>query len=296
VATVSTHVTGAVNVPGRGSWTEPGWGVSNRDFPNQGSYCLTATWRSASGSLLDSKTTQFFSVPTLGEFVGGITASMASFGALATPGGLPLIALGILVWAGALAQLRRKRHWLSFYALGALGTVLAALFLAQALGLDTRLEGLEASHVAALAALLHINVAALPPSGLAIQNHVGWGVFDIGIECSALLEMAALVGLVGFYPAFGRGRKGALVATGVAATYAINVARILLIVGMISALGTGWVFIAHAVVGRVFFFTGVVVVYWLLVTTPTVGWVSRKLSPAPAEDSGAEDASLGGAA
>jgi len=95
-------------------------------------------------------------------------------------------------------------------------------------------------------------------------------VFDIGIECSALLEMAAFAGLVAFYPAFGRGKKVGIIATGVAATYAINVVRILIIVGMIAMLGTDWVFFAHAVVGRMFFFTGVVIVYWLLITRPTV--------------------------
>ena len=43
------------------------------------------------------------------------------------------------------------------------------------------------------------------------------------------------------------------------ATYIINLLRILIIVGMIAPLGTDWVFIAHAVVGRVFFFVGIVI-------------------------------------
>jgi exosortase/archaeosortase family protein len=67
------------------------------------------------------------------------------------------------------------------------------------------------------------------------------------------------------------------------ATYVINVFRILIIVDMIAQLGTGSVFIAHAVVGRLFFFTGVVVVYWVLVTMPTVRVVFARLQPAPAE-------------
>ena len=205
----------------------------------------------------------------------------------------PFFIVGTVLWVVALVWLRRRRRWLSFYALGGLGTVLVALFASQIIGFDTWLEHAESTNVAALAVLLRIGVAALPPSGLAIRNHVGWGVFDIGIECSALLEMAAFVGLVAFYPAFNRGKKAGLIATGLAATYTINVARILIIVGMIATLGTGWVFVAHAVVGRIFFFTGIVIVYWALITRPTVTFVRARLDArrdtAVSAEGGADD-------
>ncbi len=268
----TTHVTTGVDVASKGEWTDPGWSMSNANFPNQGSYNLTATWVSSTGTVIDVKTTQFFSVPTLGEIVAKLTAPS-----------LPLLVLMGIVWVGALAALRRRRRWLSFYALGALGTVLMALFATQAIGLDQWLETIEARQVAAIAHSLQINVSFLPPSGLAIENHVGWGVFDVGIECSALLEMAAFAGLVGFYPGFSAVRKAYLVLAGVMATYVINIFRILIIVNMIAELGTGYVFVAHAVVGRLFFFTGVVVVYWVLVTMPTVRTVFARLQAVPAE-------------
>ena len=254
-----THTTGGITTPPFTQFNDPGWSISNAAFPNQGNYNITAFWHTSAAMLIDTRTSQFFSVPTLGEFIRRLP--MPPY---------PLLLAGIAVWGAVLVWLHRKRRWLSFYTLGALGTVLIALFTAQILGIDTMLEHTEAVCVATLAVLLRVGVAALPPSGLAIRNHVGWGVFDIGIECSALLEMAAFAGLVAFYPAFGRGKKVGIIATGVAATYAINVVRILIIVGMIAMLGTDWVFFAHAVVGRMFFFTGVVIVYWLLITRPTV--------------------------
>ncbi len=267
-----THTTSGVTVPPFTTYNDPGWQMSNVDFPNQGTYNLTATWTSSTGFVIDERTTQFFSVPTFGEIVAKLT----------TPS-VPLLVLGGLVWIGALAGLHRRRRWLSFYALGALGTVLMALFAAQIIGLDQWLETMEARQVAAIAHSLQINVSFLPPSGLTIQNHVGWGVFDVGIECSALLEMAAFAGLVAFYPGFNALRKTYLVIAGVMATYVINIFRILIIVDMIAQFGTGSVFIAHAVVGRLFFFTGIVVVYWVLVTMPTVRVVFARLQPAPAE-------------
>ena len=57
--------------------------------------------------------------------------------------------------------------------------------------------------------IFNVKASLLPPSGLAIGNHIGWGVFDIGIECSALLEMAAFAVLVAFYPPFARRQERA---------------------------------------------------------------------------------------
>ena len=114
-------------------------------------------------------------------------------------------------------------------------------------------------------------------SGLAIPNHTGWAVFDIGIECSALLETFAFAGLVGFYPAFAKGRKTLTVGAGAVATWVINLLRILLIVAIINAFGTDWVYAAHAVFGRIFFFAATVALYWYLVTRPTIRIVSADL-------------------
>lgn len=267
----STHVTSGIpNVPGGGSWSDPGWSIGNSQFPNQGTYNVTATWTAAGGQLLDTKTTQFFSVPTLGEWAASLSRGDVR-------PALPFLLVAALLWALVLVRLRASRRWLSFYALGALGTVLFTLFFAQAGGVDALLESVEARQVADLARSLQLNIALVNPSGLAVQNHVGWGVFDIGIECSALLELATLVGLVCFYPAFSPGRKTTTALIGLAATYAINIFRILLIVGIISWLGTGWVFVAHAVIGRLFFFVGVVVVFWYLMTRPTLGVVRSRL-------------------
>jgi len=261
-----SHTTSGITLPPFTSFTDPGWSMSNAQFPNQGTYNLTATWKTLGGLLIDERTTQFFSVPTIGEWFNGL--GLVS---------LPAIALFGFIWAGAVFYLRGKRAWLTYYVLGSLGLVVLVLFLAQALGFDTRLEAIEAVQVAWLARLFHVKASLLPPSGLAIGNHVGWGVFDIGIECSALLEMAAFAALVGFYPPWRPGKKALIIALGVAATYVVNLLRILIIVGMIAQLGTDWVFIAHAVVGRVFFFVGVVAIFWFLVTLPTVRTLSAKL-------------------
>lgn len=197
---------------------------------------------------------------------------------------LGLLILGTLAWAGATFALRRARRWLLFYLTGGLGFVLVVLFWASTLGFDTALEAIEARQAVGIANLTGITLSLLGKTGLAIPNHTGWAVFDVGIECSALLEMSAIIGLVAFYPAFSVGRKVSSAIIGTAVTYVVNIARIMLIVVLINAFGTDWVFAAHAVFGRVLFFIGTVALYWWLITRPTVNWIGADLSRAVADE------------
>lgn len=194
-----------------------------------------------------------------------------------------VLLLAAIVWVGLTVMLWRTRRWLAFYLTGAFGFVLLAISVMRSFGLDAGIESLEAAQVTWMARIVSINVSQLGGSGLAIPNHTGWAVFDIGIECSALLETFAFAGLVGFYPAFVAQRKAATIAIGMAATWVINLLRILLIVSIINAMGTSWVFSAHAVFGRIFFFAATVTLYWYLVTRPTVNVVAGRLE-APADE------------
>jgi len=185
--------------------------------------------------------------------------------------------VGVVAWAAATIALRQMRRWLLFYLVGAFGFVLLIAYGAGALNLDTLIESVEAAQVAAIAGVMSIGVRVVEATGLAIPNHTGWAVFDIGLECSAILEMAAIVGLTAFYPAFRPGKRALFGITGAALTYVINIGRILLIVAIINAFGTNWVFAAHAVFGRVFFFVGTVALYWFLMTRPTIGFTRKRV-------------------
>jgi hypothetical protein len=66
-AEATTHVTAIASVPASGTWTEPQpWPITNALFPNQGTYNVTATWRSSAAAVIDTKTSEFYAVPTLG--------------------------------------------------------------------------------------------------------------------------------------------------------------------------------------------------------------------------------------
>lgn len=190
---------------------------------------------------------------------------------------ITLLVAGI-IWAALTFSLWRSRRWLAFYITGAFGFVLLAISVARTFGFDASVEALQARQVTALAAAFGMKLGILGSSGLAIPSRAGWAVFEIGIECSALLETFAFLGLIAFYPAFSTQRKGVTLAIGAAATWVINILRLLLIIAIIEAFGTGWVYAAHAVFGRVFFFAATIGLYWYLVTRPTIRVVSADLS------------------
>lgn len=193
----------------------------------------------------------------------------------------PLVAALItLIWVLVTVWLRSRRRWLSYYITAGLGFVLVALTIVRSLGIDAVVEGIEAVQVVAIARTVGLGLGTFGGSTLTIPTESGWAVFDIGIECSGLLEMFVFTSLVGFYPAFSAKRRVATIAVGVVATWIINIARILLIIAIISAMGVDWVYAAHAVFGRVFFFAATVVTYWYLVTRPTVSIVAADLSEA----------------
>jgi exosortase family protein XrtG len=189
-----------------------------------------------------------------------------------------------LAWAALTFSLWRSRRWLVFYLTGAFGLVILVISFLRTLGIDAVIEAIEVRQVVAMANAVGIGVGSLGSTGIAIPNHTGWAVFDVGIECSGMLELLAFVGLVWFYPAFSVARKASTLAIGAMATWIINLLRILLIVAIINMMGTSWVFPAHAVFGRVFFFVATVALYWYLVTRPTISIVGARLEPTEATD------------
>jgi len=67
---------------------------------------------------------------------------------------------------------------------------------------------------------------------------------------------------------------------GLSVTYVANLLRILLIVAVINAMGTSWVFAAHAVIGRIFFFAATITLFWFIMTRPTVSIANLRLREA----------------
>lgn len=61
------------------------------------------------------------------------------------------------------------------------------------------------------------------------------------------------------------------------ATYLANIIRILSIVLIVSVFGKTSIYLAHAIVGKIIFFVLIVILYWYLLTKPTMGQVRKNI-------------------
>jgi exosortase family protein XrtG len=188
-----------------------------------------------------------------------------------------VFAAGVLyVWAVVL--FRKHRAWLSYYLLGAFGLTLILAFGARYLGLEKYWESAHLYQTYLLSSWMGIKARLLSQDTIAVTDPVGWITLRIGIECSGILESSVIVGLVSFYPAFTVKRKLSLLGIGLAATVTANIVRILIIVAIVHFYGREAVFISHAIVGRLFFFATMIVLFWYILTRPTVNEVGRMVS------------------
>lgn len=182
----------------------------------------------------------------------------------------PLWLVLALVYLAGLFGLGRRRWRLARYIWGAFGLAFLLIHLALLLGWHTALAAAEAGHLQSILALAGIEIQRVETAAILVPDATGWSGLRIGIESSALIEMTVFLGLLLFYPQLPLSSRGRHLIIGLAGTYALNLLRLLVIVGMILIWGKPAVPLAHYVVGRLVFFGGVVILYWYLLTKPTL--------------------------
>lgn len=190
-----------------------------------------------------------------------------------------IVLAALIAVAGPLAyHLKARRLWLPFYVVSSFAVTVLLVYVARLTGFDEALAGFESRLVVWLASLLGI-ASSTTSSGILVTTGDTWSQLEVGIECSAILELSVLVGLVMCYPAYGLGKRAYLTGWGLLATFALNIVRLLLIVVIVAVWHTpGAVFVAHAIVGRAVFFIGVVIIYWFILTRTTLTFLVGEMS------------------
>ena len=183
---------------------------------------------------------------------------------------MTLIFLAILAYILAVVFLKRYRKWLLYYLVATFGFTLIVVFGGRYLGLEKELESIEVFLVQKVSHLLGLNAKPVENSVLEVISSQGISLLRVNIECSALIEMAVLAGLVLFYPAFRIRRRVLTLIFGLIFTFFVNIIRIEIIALMLHFSGMEALFWAHAVVARLFFFLTVIFFYWFLLTKPSL--------------------------
>lgn len=184
----------------------------------------------------------------------------------------------LTLYVAIVVFLRKQRAWLTYYLFGALGLTLILVFGMRSSGLELYWEKMHLYQTVLFSNLLGIKAKFLGNSTFLIPDKTGWILLQIGIECSAILESSVLAGLILFYPSFETKEKLKLISIGLIVTVLTNILRIQIIVNMIHYFGRDSVFIAHAVVGRLFFFTCIIILYWYILTRPTLDKIHQTIN------------------
>ena len=194
-----------------------------------------------------------------------------------------LVAVGIAAWLLLLIFFRSHRNWLPFYVVGSVGLAFVIIGVARSLiPLEVVLKILTAQSVHQIANLAHVETRVFPgvPGALmvlVVPQNQGWTVLNIGIESSGLLEIAALTGMVGFYPGWSLRRRLGAVALGITATCTANVVRVSFIAASLHWGGKDLLFISHTLLGRAIFFVMVVAIFWFVLSLPTLRTIYHKI-------------------
>jgi exosortase family protein XrtG len=193
-----------------------------------------------------------------------------------------LLILLFLGWAALVIFLRRCRAWLPYYVIGAVGGAYwLILVFSRVLGLEPFLAQSVAwsVHLISGAIAIPTRVFAGAPGlllVLVIAQKIGWTVLQVGVESSGLLEISVLASLLLFYPGWTALRRAKIISLGVLLVWLANILRMLIIVVMLNRLGKEALVLAHMYVGKAVFFLIALVIFWFLITYPTMHDLRRR--------------------
>jgi exosortase family protein XrtG len=196
---------------------------------------------------------------------------------------MSILALSIfaLVYLAGLVLLRKARRGLLAYLWSAFGLAAILVFAGQIGGWNIPFGAVQAWLILQAGNLFGAGLMQVGAEGaLVVPDPTGWSILQVGIECSALIEISIFAGLILFYPRIPAGERIRRLFTGGLATILVNLARLAVIVLMVVWLGKPAISWAHAVVGRLVFFAGILLIYWRMLTLPTLGVVRREMETA----------------
>jgi len=188
-----------------------------------------------------------------------------------------------VVWLLAVLFWRANRVWLPYYITGTVGMALALIYVGvEVIPLHEWMQRSTVWMVHQLSWLLQVptQTFAEPPGTimvLVISQSVGWTMLQVSVESSGLLEACVLASMLIFYPGWSLRKKLGLISLGLAATFVANLFRMMIITTSLHYLGKESLLLSHIFVGRLVFFALVVLIFWMVITLPTLRTVRQKL-------------------
>ena len=174
-----------------------------------------------------------------------------------------------MVWAAACILLHSRRQWLLYYICASFGLATFIVYGAIQADLHCALSGMEMDHTSRMLNWMGI-ASYVRETVLYIPTSSTWVVMECSLERSALMEITVIACLLTFYVGFSFPRRFVSVIAGTIATYCANILGMLTIAVILNRYGSGYEYFAHSVVARMIFFVFVLIIYWYLITRPTI--------------------------
>lgn len=187
-----------------------------------------------------------------------------------------LLAMLFAIWLTAVIFLRYARLWLFYYVLGVVGCAyLTILIFGDRLGLETLLAHSVAWSAHWISTMIGIQTRIVDAAPglllvLVIVQEIGWTVLHVGVESSGFLEISVLISLLFFYPGWSIMQRTGMILLGGLAIWIANILRMIVIVILLSRFGKEALVLAHMYVGKAFFFTLVIGIFWFIITNRTL--------------------------
>lgn len=191
------------------------------------------------------------------------------------------IALAFLFWLGITVFFYKNRLWVFYYIWSSVGLCCLLVLLFHASLVEYHLETYTSLLLHDLLSYLGIvtYIFDRAPGTLLvlIKIDTSWTTISIDIENSGLVEMCIIFSLLLFYPIHRPLKRAGMALVGALAVYAINLARLAIVILLIHTWGRNMSFVAHTVFGRLFFFIMIVALYWQLITRPSLEKIRRQI-------------------
>lgn len=173
--------------------------------------------------------------------------------------------IGLVLFWYMLSVLKRARVWSLYFWLGSIGAFILIAFFSHAYfvwllsAIVTKITGMIGSIFGCFSAVSKTGLLIITRSDETIQMLVDY-------ECSGVIEISAYLAIMIFYPLYNLPQKIKLSFLGVAYILLANIIRLTVIALIIYLGGSGLLFVAHSIIGRVLFYTLVIILYYNVFT------------------------------
>ncbi|WP_155286353.1 exosortase family protein XrtG [Lacticaseibacillus zhaodongensis] len=173
--------------------------------------------------------------------------------------------IGTILWLYVLSVLKRARLSAFMFIVGSAGLFFILMGFAQPYWVWFFTHAVI--HGESLFGLItHWCQVILRTGAVYIPTAMGSVTMRIDFECSGIIETAALVSLICFFPTYARREKLFYAVFGTLFIYLANIIRLSVVVTIVHFAGADSYFVAHAIIGRLVFYVLVIALYYNVFT------------------------------